>query len=733
MNRMVAELSNAAPVSAETRTTPYALQSGGRFVAPPVDRQEVLAQIRQKWWPTRLLGLISSIRWAENAVPVVLFAGVLAWLAMELPGFLSGGNLIALSRQAGEVGFVALGMAIVVMVGGIDLSVGAIFALGNFVALLLIQYLQWPVGLAVPLVLLVGAAIGSVNGFLVGYLRLRAFLTTLISLIIFRAVYDYLVLTYGTPIAAQFVNSDTWNYFAFGEAFGFGLPFWICIILAVAMHFGLTRLRPGWHIMAIGGSRRAAHNAGVPVSRTVMLCYTASGALTALSSIFFAARLGSLTSDVGMGLEITVLTGVIVGGIRLGGGKGSIARALIGLGIVLLLVNGLTTMSLSGGIVSMTLATTLLLASLLESLVASGRLGTVAREHPEYLKLPAVPILGDGSDPVWRTNDTLHSAEILTISDIDSSDDLIFDSAGNLYVGSRHGDIRQFAAPDFATSRLFTHIGSTIMGMAFDGEGNMVVCAGEMGVFRVSPTGSTEKITDQATVKLLALGNGRRLRTVDDLDIASDGKIYFTENGGWSDLLKMRGGGRLLCFDPKSGRTQALLSDVHFPNGVCLAPDGRAVLFASTVECAVRRLWLEGPSRGQVEDVLTNLPAHPGNINRASDGNYWMALVGGRSPAIDLAWRMPRFRKRLMAHLAMDEWPCPQLNVGGVVKFSADGEILETLWNTLGDRVSTVTSVREHRGYLYMAGGMNNGIGRHPLVDRPGDPASVAKSARRSK
>ena len=100
--------------------------------------------------------------------------------------------------------------------------------------------------------------------------------------------------------------------------------------------------------------------------RTIALCYTASGVLTAIGALFFAARLGTVGGDVGVGLEVTVLTATVLGGISLGGGKGSVAKALVGTLIVLFLINGLTTLSVSGGVNRMVLAAVLLVAAVID-------------------------------------------------------------------------------------------------------------------------------------------------------------------------------------------------------------------------------------------------------------------------------------------------------------------------------------------------------------------------------
>jgi len=124
-----------------------------------------------------------------------------------------------------------------------------------------------------------------------------------------------------------------------------------------------------------------------------------------------------------------------------------------------------------------------------------------------------------------------------------------------------------------------------------------------------------------------------------------------------------------------------------------------------------------------VQVVIANLPGYPDNINLASDGHYWLAVVGMRCPAYDLAMRMPGFRKRMAQRVPVDEWLFPNINTGCVLKFSESGEILETLWDLGGENHPMITSMREHRGYLYLGGISNNRIGRYRL--QGADPGFV--------
>ena len=103
------------------------------------------------------------------------------------------------------------------------------------------------------------------------------------------------------------------------------------------------------------------------------------------------------------------------------------------------------------------------------------------------------------------------------------------------------------------------------------------------------------------------------------------------------EIVEGRPNGRVLCYDPATGTTKKIIKSFYFPNGICVTHDARSVLIASTTECRVYRHWLAGPRAGGTEILIDEIPGHPDNINRASDGNYWLALVGVRTPSFDLS------------------------------------------------------------------------------------------------
>jgi len=694
--------------------------------------RDTLTRWRYRTWPDHALGELLAKRWMETAIPVLALVAVVVTLSALIPNFLSAASLADTGRQAGEIGFVVLGMALVMIVGGIDLSVGSTFALTNFAALYAMHVLELPVAAAVALTLATGALLGAVNGVLVGYFRLRAFLTTLITLIVYRALYDLLIADYATAIASTFPDSESWDFIGNGAWLGVPTVVYAYAVVAIAGHVTLTRLRPGWHVVAIGGSRRAAYNNGLAVRRTIAACYVVSGVLTALGATFFASRLATTGGDIGAGLEVTVLTAAVLGGISLGGGKGSVSKALVGTLIALLITNGLTALSFHGGYNRMVLASILIVAAAIDIRWLKNKSRIVSKVYvsPTYHDMPPPPEVSLASTTSWRLNDALRDVKVIGLGRIESPEDVILDRDDHLYAGSRHGDIIRFFPPDYERMEVFAHVGGMPLGMAFDRQDNLYVCIGGMGLYRVTPERKVEKATDETRRSWTSINDDSRLRFADDLDISDCGKVFFSEatvryeSHEWAtDALEGRGNGRIICFDTVTGRTHTELFDLKFPNGVCMATDPQSFLFAETWGCSVKQHWFDGPRKGETRIVLENLPGFPDNINNASDGTFWTSLVGMRTPALDLAWRMPGFRKRMAKLVPRDEWLFPNINTGCVLKFNERGEVLETLWDLHGENHPMITSMREHRGHLYLGGIMNNRIGRYTI---PGaDPKFV--------
>jgi ribose transport system permease protein len=233
-------------------------------------------------------------------------------------------------------------------------------------------------------------------------------------------------------------------------------------------------------------------------------------------------------------------------------------------------------------------------------------------------------------------------------------------------------------------------------------------------------------LTDQTERSLFSVQDDTTIRMADDLDIAADGTIYFTDAtkrydiADWGlDLLEGRPNGRLLSYDPKSRKTRTVCDNLIFPNGVCVTHDGNHLLVASTWTCSILIFDLRTMSEGP-RVFLRGLPGYPDNINRASDGGYWIALAGMRNPVMDAAMKLPGLRRRMTKRVPPTNWLFGNLNIGGVLKIDGAGRIRDALWDRPDGPLYMITSMREHKGALYLGGVTNDKIGR--LVLAGADP-----------
>lgn len=680
-----------------------------------------VARLWYRYSPQILIGELLEKRWMEAFVPFVLMLMVIGAFALALPSQLSWISLQYLLRDFAPIALVTFAMALAILSGGIDLSVGATFAVANFVAIYLAGVLEWPIPAAILGTLAFGALAGTVNGVLIAYLRTRPFLTTMVMLIILRALYDKLINGYTVELSSIMIEDPLWTMMGGGKILGLPFAAISLLVIGVALHFYLSRIRPGLHLMAVGSSRKAARHAGIPVRRAIFSAYLVSGLLSAFAGVIYAARQNSVGTGVGQGWEITALAAVVLGGISLNGGRGSIARAAMGAIAIFLTVNGLVQSGVHGSLTSATVGLVLLVAMGFNVKWAKNKAKITQKVYvsPTWVDFPPAPSIAADSGTPFAANDRLKEVETIGLNQIEGPEDVILDRQDRLYAVTRNGSIIRFSGPDFGTREEFARIGGRPLGMAFDRDENLIVCVAGMGVYGVTPERKVYKVTDETNRSWLSIKDDSRLSLADDLDIAPDGKIYFSEATirydlqNWAlDGFEGRGNGRLICHDPATGTTRTILKDIAFPNGVCVAHDGQSILFCSTWLCKVFRYWIAGPKTGQTEVVIDNLPGYPDNINRSSDGNYWLAFVGLRSPVYDLAMASPGFRIRMVKRIPRDEWLIPGLNYGAVIKFADSGAVLESLWDPKSEAHPTITSMREHKGWLYIGGLENNRIGR---------------------
>lgn len=687
-------------------------------------------RFRYAWSPRLLFSELLLKQWFEPVIPFTVMIALALYFSFTINDYATTRNALSLMRLYAEFGFVALAMAFTLISGGIDLSVGAIFAVCNFAALFYIFVAGFPAWLTVLATIATGGVIGAMNGVLIGYLKARPFLTTLVTLIILRASVNLLSERFATVFATNSVDSDAWDFLGDGSILGLPVNAATLIVVLFVGHLFLSRSRYGWHLTAIGASRKAARHAGIRVERMLFATYVLSGMLCALGGVFYAARQGSTDSTTGLGWEFQALTAVVLGGASVVGGRGTVWRAMIGAIIIFMMTNGLVRIGIPGYITSAAIGVILLVAVSIDVKWAKNRGKVIQKTYvnPARVPLAASPSIARDSGSPFAMNDRLINAEAIGLDQVEGPEDVILDRQDRVYGSTRDGNIIRFSGPKLERREVFAHIGGRPLGMQFDKDENLIVCVAGMGVYGVKPDRTVFKVTDETNRTWYKLNDDSRLRMADDLDIAPDGKIYFSDcttryemTTNALDIVEGRPNGRVVCYDPVTRKTWTVINHFYFPNGICVSHDGQSIFIASTTLCQIYRYWIAGPRKGELEVAIEELPGNPDNINRASDGTYWLALVGIRSPAFDLASRKPGFRLRMVKQVPGDEWLAPGLNHGCVVRFNEAGEVLESFWDPTGISHSTLTSMREHRGYLYLGGLENNRIGRIKL-DR-GDPS----------
>ncbi len=256
--------------------------------------------------------------------------------------FLSANNIVSVIRQFSFYGILAIGMCMVIITSGIDISVGSVFALSGVIACMAITKWGIPVFFGVLLGLLIGGLMGYINGFCVTVLKLPPMIATLGMQSIARGV-AYTV-TGGYPIGSL---PDSFKFIGLGTVLGIPTPILLMVVLAAIAIFFLNKTVIGRRIYAIGGNEEGARLSGVNVNRIKRMVYTICGLTASVSGIAMAARLGVGQSTAGIGYEMDAIAATVIGGASLAGGSGSIVGAIIGAAIMGVLRNGLVLLDVS--------------------------------------------------------------------------------------------------------------------------------------------------------------------------------------------------------------------------------------------------------------------------------------------------------------------------------------------------------------------------------------------------
>jgi sugar lactone lactonase YvrE len=334
-----------------------------------------------------------------------------------------------------------------------------------------------------------------------------------------------------------------------------------------------------------------------------------------------------------------------------------------------------------------------------------------AQFNPAAFDPPVAPLLSD----IWSPNHLLTKATLLAKGQIKGPETVDEDKNGYIYGGMADGRIVRFL-PNSHPAKLetFANTGGRPLGIQFDAKGNLIVADAIKGLLSIDPSGHIKSLVTQV--------DGIPLGFTDDLDISSDGNIYFSDASTKydihhfrMDILEARPWGRLIEYSPSTGEARTLLNKLYFANGVALSKNEDFVLVNETSRYRITRYWLSGPKKGTSDIFINNLPGFPDGISSNHKGVFWLAIPNPRNPALDAMHPYP-FLKELAVILPQSLQPQPQ-KYGFVVALNERAKVLGTLQDPTGDHLSEITAVHQINDHILMGSLHNDRIGRMPVPD----------------
>jgi len=264
-------------------------------------------------------------------------------ISVANPVFLTQTNILNVLRQITTNLYLALAMTMIIIQGGIDLSVGSIIAVSGVVVASLIVFFGLPIFVAVGLGILTGALFGAINGFIAATTAIPPFIITLASMNIARGA--AMIISDGAPTR---VIDDTFNFIGAGHIFGLlPIPVLYLLILIVVCYFIMNKTKLGRYIYAVGGSAEAARFSGINIRKVKFFVFTFSGLMAGFAGVVLASRMFSGQPTAGEGAELDAIAAVVLGGTSMSGGIGKIGGTVIGALIIGVLNNGLNLMGVS--------------------------------------------------------------------------------------------------------------------------------------------------------------------------------------------------------------------------------------------------------------------------------------------------------------------------------------------------------------------------------------------------
>lgn len=294
-------------------------------------------------------------------------------------------------------------------------------------------------------------------------------------------------------------------------------------------------------------------------------------------------------------------------------------------------------------------------------------------------------------------------------------EDVALDAENRIYAGLDDGRIMRLQA-DGTGPEVFSDTHGRPLGLVFDADGNLIVADAIKGLLSIARDGAITVLTTAA--------DGLAFGCTNDLDVAADGTIYFTDashkfplTNYKADLLEHRGNGRFLAYDPKTKTTRTLLRDLTFANGVAVSSDQSFVLVVETAAYRIHRVWLTGPKGGQSDIFIDNLPGFPDGISSNGKGKFWLALVTPRDQTLDRLLPHPFLRKVVM-RLPKFLQPAPK-RYSFVLGLDLQGQVSDNLQNGSPNCYAQVANAVERGGSLYFGSIGEGAVGRYRLPAQP--------------
>lgn len=323
--------------------------------------------------------------------------------------------------------------------------------------------------------------------------------------------------------------------------------------------------------------------------------------------------------------------------------------------------------------------------------------------NPQAWEAPTTPALIND----YAINNRLADIERLTVPNHKGPEDIAFSELGWLYAGYSNGNILKMR-PDGSKATVAVSTGGRPLGLDFAPDGSLIIADAVKGLLRWK---------DQQLTTLVDSVNDKKMLFVDDVDVAADGMIYFsdaTQNFGIGyadlDVIEHNGTGRVFSYNPRDASLTLLMDGLNFANGTALGPNDDYLLVTETGQYRIHRYWLKGEKAGQPEVLMDNLPGIPDNITHYQDDIFWVALFSPRNAALDwsapypllrkMIMRLPKFLRIKPAHHAF------------AISISSQGELLENLQDPGKQAYSPITAVRQYGKHLYFGSLSYPAVGR---------------------